>query len=203
MNDVETGHCMKTSRFTLFIVLVLFTGCSSPIHPPASLPPTPVLRPALTFVEGKAEIPPDQYLFVEYFIDKNGSGSCSYGYGDSPTYYYDAGKLHLRFPPTMPLSAVKGFFGDGNGVSGALGSGGYSTMHFIDTFPYRTPAVIIHSVDAQGTIVAEVNKQTFFLEAGQSWRHIIEETSDPKCRIVITHQFTNHGLLTANQIETQ
>jgi hypothetical protein len=63
---------MKISCFTLLIVVVLFTACSSPINPTASLPPTPVLRPALTFVEGKAEIPPDHYLFVEKLSKNSG-----------------------------------------------------------------------------------------------------------------------------------
>ena len=88
---------------------------------------------------------------------------------DFPNYYFENGKL--RFVQVVgwdkDLTTVKGFYGNVQSATGAAGSGTYSYITIIKTFPYISAGgPTIDSVDAQGTVVVEVGGSTVSLAAG-------------------------------------
>jgi hypothetical protein len=244
----------------LFLVMIGLTACfstrvdedklpptavaheqTSDIHPiPPTyepLPPTPVLQPATEFTEGEANIPDDQYLFVEFWSHIAGSSTCKEQITiDFPTYQYDCDDRFctsqwsaqvpstdittltswslLRMWPLLDSTSVRGFAGDGTSLSG-IGGGIGSSLNPITDFPYLTDSYTIYSVTSNGTIVAQVNGTTVYIEPGQSWLNF-ERTGpeqaqellgiDPSqvatdCILTISRRLTNFGLLESNMID--
>lgn len=98
-----------------------------------------------------------------------------------------------------------------------MGGGESSLVYFIETFPYEAPSypenrlpdkrVVIHSVDADGTIIAEIQVEgiedrTFSMKPGQSWIYEIMDVPSRDCRTITTYRFTNYGLIGEEQIKT-
>ena len=91
----------------------------------------------------------------------------SFGSGelDAPNLEFGRGWRNSFTPPI-------GFFGVGRNNQGAMGGGASSELNVIDTLPYVPPSYaepIIHSVDAEGAIVAEVGGETYFIKPGESF----------------------------------
>jgi hypothetical protein len=193
------------------------TSTASAPKPPATrapLPPAPTLPPAPDFVEGLSEIPEGKHLFVEYWQASDGessSGTCpNAAMIDFPTYSYNSGVLDTSgldlgrgirnlAPPPM------GFFGYGESRHGAMGGGVSSQLHTIEALPYVTPPyeqAVIHSVDAQGAIVAEIQGNTYLIEPGRSWIRRVENDPTPECHTITTYRLINYGLLDNDPVET-
>lgn len=159
-------------------------------------------------------MPPDKYLFVEYWGDDNGvstTGSCEgAAMIDFPTYSYSSGSLDA---PLIDLSrgmrgispSLVGFFGYGNSHSGAMGGGVDSKLYVIESLPYTMTynMGIVHSVDVNGNIVVEIKDHTYLLEPGKSWSQVIEKDSSQDCHLTFTSRVTNYGLLDEQQITTR
>jgi hypothetical protein len=130
---------------------------------------------------------------------------------DFPTYNYGSGVLDTSSlnlgrgirnlaPPPM------GFFGHGESHHGAMGGGVSSQLYTIEALPYVTPPheqTVIHSVDAQGAIVAEIQGSTYLIEPGRSWIRRVEDDPTPECHTITTYRLTNYGLLDKDPVETR
>jgi hypothetical protein len=186
-----------------------------PVWTPIPQPPRPPL--ASEFVDGQNEMPPDKYLFVEYWSDSKGistSGRCKDATMiDYPTYSYHSGSLsafgtNMRRGMRNTGSSLVGFLGCGRSLNGAMGGGISSEIHVIEELPYimLTPGQyeigIIHSVDAQGGVVVTIDNSTYLLEPGRKWARIIESDPDPNCHLVSRISLTNYGLLDKSQVTT-
>lgn len=205
---------------------ILLAGCMStsslqtPSMPttqptPSPQPPaTPTLQPAVEYTEGLGEIPPGKFLFVEYWDTSDGTSITGQCEGaamiDFPGYSFGSGELdapNLEFGRGWRNSFTPpiGFFGVGRNNQGAMGGGASSELNVIDTLPYVPPSYaepIIHSVDAEGAIVAEVGGETYFIKPGESWIQQFGSYPSPLCHQVTTSRLTNYGLLDKSQIRT-
>ncbi len=185
---------------------------TAPTLASTSTPPTTTLtlQPAVKYTEGLSEIPPGQFLFVEYWVTTSGTGQCDgAAMIDFPGYLFSSGTLDapnvdLGRGRRNSLTSVIGLFGMGESRAGAMGGGISSRLDVIDTLPYALVSnkeAIIHSVDAQGTIVAEITGETFFIKPGQSWLRQNEVDPSPQCHQVTTARLTNYGFLDKDQVQ--
>jgi hypothetical protein len=197
------NHAMQPYLFALRILILLALLAL----PACAIVPT--LVPALGFVEGVAEIPPGQYLFVEFYSSTGCSGSgncpCPAPGPVRPAYSYSSGVLHLAMlddrqlpadwtPEDLPPNTV-GFFGVGEFNA---------HIYTITSFPYESDGktVVIYNVDSQEKIAAKVFGSTYFFNPGQSW---VENTKDRQgmpwgCYMTYTSRVTNYGFLTKEQL---
>jgi hypothetical protein len=101
----------------------------------------------------------------------------------------------LYDPASILTSTIVGLFGYGKWNE---------RVYVIKTLPYTPPygEAIIYSVDAQGTVVVEVQGKTYFIRPGQAWTESGEVRREPPsgCHIAFTSQLSNYGLLAQAKI---
>jgi hypothetical protein len=157
-------------------------------------------RAASTAEYGVYDIPPDQYLCLEYWAELPDGG-----YLDFPYYTYEKKTLSGRISPTPAWATDKGFIG--YGISARRGSGAYSFLKAIETLPATisvqeaipdmlgeelvSPTLTIQAVDARGRIVFSEGEHAYALLAGESWTFRVNRLS---------FRFANYGLLDRSQI---
>jgi hypothetical protein len=205
----------------------------TPERPP--LPPTPILEKAVELLSGEMAQEPGTYLFVERWTDITGTGECEEGILiDEPTYSYACdGPCPWRWgagEPDRALSmlegilfdepdpaALIGILGSGDSISG-VGGGVSAVLRPIVQLPHDASdseaSITLHSIAADGTLVAQIEDEDLLLRPGQSW--IDRQYADEawllhwygrasrqllaECTVVITNRLTNFGLLPAEQI---
>jgi hypothetical protein len=208
------------------VALLLMNSACLPKNLPATTTPdldlTPVTTPVpvisliSTTGEENQRVGSGKYLFVEYWTALTGtspSGRCEhYGFIDFPTYIFSAGKLTAYFGTyrEVDLASTKALLGVGVSRSGAVGSGGYSTLNPINSFPYDLPAwddelrnneeITIQSMDGKGAIVFEFRESNYSLAPGEEWLLQEETDSEPNCHTTKTYRITNYGLLEEEQL---
>jgi hypothetical protein len=194
---------MRNRPVVIFALSLLFVACSSlpkPTRPPASIiPPPPTLEPATNFVKGLSQVPTGQFLFVTLRNEDVCSSECNCPvvepprkqYGFSPSGELWLSPYDIRDPTSILTSTLVGLFGYGRWNE---------RVYVIKALPYQTPPygeATIYSVDAQGTIVVEVQAKTYFVRPGQAWTEggDVKREPPPGCHITFTSQLSNHGLL--------
>ena len=152
-------------------------------------------------------MPSGKYLFVEYWHVDDANSPAHECTGaimfDFPNYYFENGKLRVgQGNWNKDLATVNGFYGISQSATGEAGGGTYSFLNIIKRFPYSPPwsAPMIDSVDAQGSVVVEIEGRAVTLAAGQSWTNRVENDATPGCHRTSTSGFTNYGLLDKSQI---
>ena len=102
----------------------------------------------------------------------------------------------MQDPASVLTSTLVGFFGYGKWNE---------RVYAIKALPYETPPygeATIYSVDAQGTVVVEVQGKTHFVRPGQAWTASgnVKKEPPPGCHISFTDQLSNYGLLAQAKI---
>jgi hypothetical protein len=176
----------------------------SPSLPP--VPPTPTLRPAISYVDGHTPILQGMYFFIEYFVVNDGTSSASECPGaamiDFPGYSFSQGILTTGPMSLADLTPALGFLGFGQANTGAMGGGVSSNLEVISGLPFSLPydVATIHALDATGEIVAEIQGSSYLLAPGESWVQAYESDPTEDCHRTTTARLTNHGLVDESQI---
>ncbi len=179
-------------------------------EPPAGLaatlvPSTPTVRPAPPYTDGKSEVPPGHFLFVQFSTIADGksvSGNfCpGAGIGDFPNYRYDGHSLSGSLEGEVGDSTL-GFFGSVISATGAMGGGGSMLLYPMQALPYSdNHGIVIHSIDPGGAAVIEIRGNSYLLEPGQSWVQLQESDPTADCHVTVRYALTNYGLLDAGQL---
>jgi hypothetical protein len=199
--------------FYLAFIALAAAACGSaeasatPMPSATPLPPTPTLRPAGAYIEGQEDAPEGRYLFVEYFVVDGGSsptGNCpNAAMIDFPGYSFTGGVLQAMPGPLPTGEGVLGYAAFGSTNTGAMGGGVSSRLDVIMDLPFSLPydVVIIHTVAADGEIVAEVGGAEYLIGPGESWAQTSEWDPTPECHRTSVTRFTNHGLLDESRLD--
>jgi len=178
---------MRTLVSCLFIAVVLATSASAALA---------YARPsaAPTLVHGaRAAVPEGQYLFVELWVQVDGTGTLPALCVDFPQYEFNSrsGTLTPFFGELPPLAAGDiGFVGDGTSRRNAASCGASSSLQAVTGLPYATsigvftgtvsgyhealiqvPATL-DTVAADGTLTATIGGVQVVLAPGQVWAQV-------------------------------
>jgi hypothetical protein len=178
-------------------------------RPTSTIPPPPTLEPATDFVKGLSQVPTGQFLFITLRNEDLCSSECNcpvvepprkqYGFSPSGELWLSPNQTwdpNMRDPASVLTSTIIGFFGYGRWNE---------AVYVIKALPYQTPPygeATIYSVDAQGTVVVEVQGKTYFVRPGQAWAASgdVKREPPPGCHITWTSQLSNYGLLAQAKI---
>lgn len=166
--------------------------------------PTPVLTPALDFVDGMSEVAEGQALFVEYWIRTTGEGDCEQIYIDFPTYSFQ-GNLTGEGFHELPANRSRIIVGIGYSLGGTAGSGISSSLAAVDLLPYEIgrshPKVVLRAVAGDGALVAEIDGERLWIPPRKRWRYVVETQVGGNCRETDVITLDNRGLLSNEQID--
>ena len=198
----------------LICVTLVATACSTAAGPrptssafPPPISTTPTLRLAPADVQPSVSIPQGKYLFVEYMVVNGGTSATCHcpdaAMIDFPGYEFSGGILRAVPGPLTVGEGILGYAGYGQANTGAMGGGAFSQLQPITAVPFSLPydAAIIHSVDADGQIVAEIEGVSYLIAPGESWIHTREWDPTADCHRTATTRLMNFGLLDRSQIE--
>ena len=181
-------------------ILLVFALFSALVAPGAHAFPAPL-----------AVAPSDPYLFVELWLQVDGSGTLPRLCIDFPGYQFNpsTGVLEPFFGSLPQLQPTDlGFAGRGQSRTGAAGCGAASDLTAIASLPYtttiavgtgetteygattRAAPVVLESVDQDGTLSATIDGEHVTLTAGAQWLNVAEAD-------LVNNQFNGHYILTS------
>lgn len=185
---------MKRCCFAFVLFALLLTGCATATpqrRPPTPPEPTPAVASTPTYLEGLAEIPPEQILLIEFREHDSG---CAVWEEPIPLYFrHQNGVLEIREAAPATLPAV-GYYGET--VLEIYGD----TLILIEQLPFSGKFAVL-SVLADGTALVEHDGEVRHLGPGEQWKLTSrqEECDEDRIEEVFTAVF-NHGLLAAEDV---
>ena len=202
---------MKTNTVFVAILFLLLSACSttqmSSTPPPATPAPTPTLFTDYTM--GSIDIPPGQFLFVEFNQSSTCSSECNcpvveparsiYGFNEDGSLWIDPDALGgEEVLKVLQEAAIPGLYGYGQWQE---------RIYAIDNIPFVSPLygeLQIFSIRADGSMVVDTQNRVMLLASGETWSNssLAMLESPPGCTIRYDTQVTNHGYLTWEQIHS-
>lgn len=194
--------------------------------PPADSTPQPTLS-SIT-IEAISQPPDGKYLFVELWVNIDGSGNVPMTRIDFPGYTFnpDTGALKPFHSQPEPLLAADdwGLIGSGRSRHGDAGGGTSSQLIPFSTVPYtatiplstgtfaqyaeemRDGFVELHTISNEGLLLAIIDGEQVALAPGESWVKEVTvsiATENFNGRYTIISAVTNYGWLDRTQITGQ
>lgn len=191
-------------KLILFLIAfgMMIAGC---VNMPSTPIPTPGLVPGVDYIEGAAEVPPGQYLLVEFISEMTPCGGVMIDY---PYYEYDdgilSGYVNVNYlDEHSPEAPIIGYFGRYEKPAPGRGAGAYSTLIAFQSLPFQHPykPAAVLSIDGEGTIVADVNGKIVELNAGERWSYMEMGKACEEGHETYEHTFINQGFLEESQIQ--
>jgi hypothetical protein len=188
--------------------------------------PEPAQVPTLS--ESKSMPPDDMYLFMEIWIEFDGTGTLPMKFVDFPGYEYDrvTGELksYGRGGQISLSSKDWGFIGVGERRAASTGGGTTSQLSTIDQIPFTVSApifagkmgeyaeeiqyipVTLLAVSMDGEVVIDIDGQEVVLPKGEKWEQVQEtavnsERFDGNLRV--TSSVVNYGWNPRNLINSK
>jgi hypothetical protein len=188
--------------------------------------PEPAQVPTLS--ESKSMPPNDMYLFMEIWIEFDGTGTLPMKFVDFPGYEYDSDTGELKSSGRgrqISLSSRDwGFIGLGERRTGPTGGGTTSQLSTIDQIPFTVDAptfagrvgeyaeelnyipVTLLAVSVDGEVVIDIDGQEVRLAKGEKWEQV-QETAVNSERfngdLRVTFSVVNYGWSLRNLIDSK
>lgn len=181
---------------------------SKEAHAPTQPTPTtttPMLSPAVDFIDGVSEVPEGQTLLVEYQQQASGEGDCgSFWYDElAPGYDFADGQLYgiIQGSTSNQSRVLVGHME----YRGSSGRGGWTSfVKAVDLLPgwIADGLTTLRAVNDQGAMVVEIDDQLFWIPSGSNWAWTLERQVGD-CRMTERNTLTNLGLLRNEQIHLE
>ena len=203
------GRKFKTISIIIALLLVLPTACVTAPSSTTALPTVTVPTPAslIDYDAGTLEVPPGQFLFIEYSQSSTCSSECNCPVVEPPRSLYEfTGEGWLWMDPGAfggPQALTKlmdaglpGFYGYGQWREG---------IYPITGLPYSAPpyeVMHIDSIRSDGSVVVGIHEQILVLKSGETWSNssLSMWESPPGCMKQYDSRLANHGFLTWEQV---
>lgn len=181
-----------------------------------------------TLSESKSMPPNDMYLFMEIWIEFDGTGTLPMKFVDFPAYEYDSNTGALKSFGRGAQISLKpeewGFIGLGEKRTAATGGGTASQLNTIGQLPYTVSApifagkmgeyaeeiqyipVTLLAVSMDGEVVIDIDGQEVALAKGEKWEQIQEmavNTERFNGDLRVTSSVINYGWNPRNLIDSK
>jgi hypothetical protein len=171
-----------------------------------------------TFMQSQAMPPNDMYLFMEIWIEFDGTGTLPMKFVDFPGYEYDLATGALKPYGRGAQISLKpeewGFIGLGEKRTAATGGGTASQLNTIDQLPFTVSAPIFSgelgeyaeeikyipitllSVSMDGEVLVDIDGQQVVLPKGEKWEQMQDlavNTERFNGNLRVTSSIINYG----------
>ena len=149
-----------------------------------------------------------QYIFLEHHINTIGTilkgEQTGYLCMDFPMYIFDQSKGIMWSNCDFKMDkSIKLVLGDGESISGSVGSGAGTWLYDIRNYPYIEKPIKISDIQPNGTVCFEYRDSIFVLKSNEQWEnksisiesYVYDGDTISVQQITVTDRLINYGLL--------